>query len=148
MPSTPLATWQDAEARWRPLTVPEQAAANTRLADASALVRSYRADVDEHLADDNYRATVVRVVAEAAVRVLRNPAGVKQESIGARSYTLDASVAGGALYLTEHEQAALDLVPGRQQLGGAFTIRPGYVADWPPAGVPAPGLDPIRRPIW
>lgn len=145
----PLATWQDVQARWRPLTEAEQQQATVRLADASALVRAYRPDVDQHLADDSYRATVLRVTAEAAVRVLRNPAGIKQESIGTRSYTLDASVAGGALYLTEHEQAALDLTPGAAPApAGAFTIRPAYEPDLAAYAGPWPTTDPRVWRYW
>ena len=143
--TAPLATVPDVENRWRPLTEAERAAALTRIDDASALVRAYRRDVDAHLADPDYADMVARIVADVALRVLRNPAGVRQESIGARSYTLDTG--SGLLQLTEAEQQQLDLTPDRAAgaTGGAFTIAPAYVPDWPPAGRLVDRLDcPVR----
>lgn len=54
-------------------------------------------------ADADYKATVVDVEAEAVARVYRNPNGMKQESDGTYSYSVDALVASGILKVTDSD---------------------------------------------
>lgn len=134
-----LATIEDVEARWRPLTATESAVAAAYLDQASALARQ-RTLVDTRLADEDYLDTwpdyptvVVGVIADMVLRVMRNPEGKRSETIDDYSYTRDNAVSTGGLYLSDAEAALLNGVSASN--AGAFSIRavadPGYRTDVP-----------------
>jgi N-acyl-L-homoserine lactone synthetase len=103
-----LATLDDLEQLWRPLTADEERSADTLLRMASAMLRSSVPSVDARVCDGTLDAqTVADVVAMMVVRAMRNPTGVKQETIGPVSYSVDARVAAGYLFIDASELALL-----------------------------------------
>lgn len=114
----------DLVARWRPLSTAETALGQLLLDDAWALLLYKIPDLEARLAvvgGDPVLDTLVTQVEVAMVRrVMSNPDGIRQESVGQWSYTRDSSLASGALYASTEELALLS--PGAS--GDSFTIRP------------------------
>ncbi len=122
--ATNPATLLDIADRWRPLTDDEATVAVAVLGDAWALLKHRIPTLEARL--DAVPATLdaglVRIVLVAMVlRVLRNPNGIRQESIQDYSYSRDAEGASGLLSVSEAE---LDLLVPSGTESGAFTIRP------------------------
>lgn len=121
------ATTADLESRWRPLTAQETTNGTTFLADAWGMLKRHfaRLDVDldaEIAADVDLEAEVVRVIATAVLRVMKNPDGKRQEAIDDYSWLRDQAVSAGLLYFTDDELE--DLFPGSGVKGRAFTVDP------------------------
>lgn len=115
-----FATQDDIEALWRPLDASESGQVESLLRLASAMVRGrfpdletrlYRSQIDSQLVAD--------IVASMVVRAMRNPTGIKQETIGPVSYTVDARVASGYLFIDDAEAALLApaALPGARGFG-------------------------------
>lgn len=103
-----FATWQDVQARWRPLTSAEQGVATTLLSDVSDMIRSRFPDVDARIANGSLTAASVKRVAAAAVK--RAMIGSDAEGLEARAQTAGPfSVSdkfanpNGNLYLTAED---------------------------------------------
>lgn len=128
------ATTADIESRWRPLSAQETINGQTFLDDAWRMLKRHLAtlgvDIDAEMTDADFTAEVVRVLATAALRVMKNPDGKRRESIDDYSWERDQAVSAGLLYLDDDDLDAL--VPGSGVKGRAFTIDPlaGYV--YPP----------------
>jgi hypothetical protein len=125
----------DLVSRWRTLTAQETTNGTTFLADAWGLLKRIYLrrgeDLDALVAtdDDGFADEVVRILATAVLRVMKNPDGKRQESIDDYSWTRDESVSSGLLYFTDDE---LDgLIPGSGVTGRAFSIDPLAGRDWP-----------------
>lgn len=127
-------TVADLEARFRPLSNVETGTAQALLDDAWAILLTRRPGLDQ---DGTVSAgLVVAVVSAMALRVLRNPNGVRQWAVDDYSETRDASVSAGALYVSDDELALLN----GGATSGAFTIRPsGAVAAYQPDPWVSPG---------
>ena len=115
-----IATVDDVQDRLdRELTDDEKQLAATLLEDVEAIIRSrVRNLLRRAAADESFRQIVVMVEANAVLRVLRNPEGYRQESEGNYSYSLNAAVASGHLFVLGSEW---DLLGANR---GAFTITP------------------------
>lgn len=117
----------DVEDRWRPLDAQETTNAETFLDDAWVMLKRRLArlgvDIETEIAtDDDASAEVVRILATAVLRVLRNPDGKTREAIDDYSWSVNEAVASGLLYFTDDE---LDgLVPGSGGKGRAFMVDP------------------------
>lgn len=130
-----FAVAKDVADRWRPLTTAQTTVADSRLEDASALLRLAFPDIDTRAAAKPPLAALAKSrVVDAVIRVLRNPDGAKQvqETIGPRSYGLtfpDGTPTG--VFFTDDELdplrptvVASSASPG---VGTAFAaIRPGW----------------------
>jgi hypothetical protein len=121
-----FATIEDIEARWRPLTQSEAVNADAWLNDAAVLIRRRVPNITDRLEDDDYAQTVTSINAAMVLRVLRNPEGLRQVSVGDASYTRDQALSAGALYLTKDEADQLGAVSGA---GRAFTVIPHDESD-------------------
>ena len=129
------ATNADITARWRPLSTQEATNADTFLADAWVMLKRRMAvegvDIEAEMATDaDLKADVVRVLAPAVLRVMKNPDGKSREAIDDYSWSRDEAVSAGLLYFTDDE---LDgLIPGAGEKGRAFMIDPlaGWSAQW------------------
>lgn len=129
------ATTADIVARWRPLVGQEVTNGTTFLDDAwRMLKRRYdaldsTADLETAIATDTeLEAEVVRVLATAVLRVMKNPDGKRRESIDDYEWERDQAVSAGLLYISDDEFSAL--VPGAEGPGGAFMIDPLAGRDW------------------
>ncbi len=112
----------DVEARWRPLSDPEKVVAATRIEDAERRLRAKIPDlVALAAADPDYEATVIQVVADAVIRVLKNPNSKSSEQIDDYKWTRDKSVSDGALRITSAEWASLGVTTAGPS-GKAFSI--------------------------
>lgn len=107
-PATPA----DVTKRWRSLNPQETVNAETFLADAWRMVRRNVPDIATRLdagtpAADDLRADVVQVLAQAALRVLKNLDGSKRESADDVSWEPDQAAASGLLEITPAEYVLL-----------------------------------------
>ena len=123
-----LASVEELEARWRPLTTSEASVASAWLNTASAIIRSRIANVDTRIADStDYEDLVIGVAVEMVLRKMRNPDGKRSETIDDYSYTRDESASSGGLFMSTDEVALLSATGAP---AGAFSIRteadPGY----------------------
>lgn len=121
------ATVADVQARanW-PLTDAEKTLAGQLLDDAEGKIRARVPGLDARVAADaEYKKLVIRIEADAVLRVLRNPEGYREEADGDYSYGRMAAVAAGYLLILDDDWRDL----GVNQ--GAFTITPV-----------------VRRPCW
>ncbi len=124
-----LATSDDVEALWRPLTEVELATIDKKLLLASALVRKHVPSVDARIADGTLDAIIVKAVITNMIQ--RRYAGdensgmYRQMSSGAVSYTFATETLGG-MGLTASELA--DLLPSTSMVG---TIQLGAALGYP-----------------
>ena len=117
------ASTADLEARWRPLSDQEKINGQTFLEDAWRLLRRRIQTIEADIAADtsgDLQADAVRVLATAVLRVMKNPDGIRQESIDDYSWTRDQAVSAGLLYISDDELNAL-IVDGTGPTG-AFSI--------------------------
>lgn len=103
----PFAEPQDVANAWRPLTAAEESVATTLIGYASSILRGRFPDVDQRVADGKLSADIPQLaVVNMVIRVLRNPDGVRSESIDDYSISYsDVTLAG--LELTAAEVALL-----------------------------------------
>lgn len=142
----PYATVEDVQTRFgRTLTTPETAQVTAWIGDVEAQVEQRLPTLADQIVAGNPSAVVVKaVVANAVIRVLRNPEGLRQRQFSIDDYsesaTVDNVLSAGLLYLTDDEWNLLS--PGSS--GDAFTIRSygaGYrEGEWlyPDTWVPLP----------
>lgn len=119
----------DVEARWRPLGGQEQTNAATFLDDAWGMLGRKITDLQTKVdADPSLKAEVIRVMAVAVIRVLKNPDGTRRESIDDYTWERDESISSGELYFTDDELDGLN--PGSGSKGRAYIIDPLAGRDW------------------
>lgn len=124
------ATVDDLEARWRPLSSQESINGTTFLDDAWRMLKRRVSNIEADMATDvDLEAEVVRVLATAVLRVMKNPDGKRREGIDDYSWERDQSVSSGLLYFTDDDLG--DVSPDTAT--GAFTItpfgEPGYATN-------------------
>ncbi|HET7386979.1 MAG TPA: Gp19/Gp15/Gp42 family protein [Nocardioidaceae bacterium] len=113
------AALSDLENRWRPLSTQEQTNGQTFLDDAWRMLRRRVTNLETNIATDtDLHDEAVRVIAQAVLRVMKNPDGKRQESIDDYAWTRDQAVSAGLLYFTDQE--INDLIPGEDTRRGAW----------------------------
>lgn len=129
------ATTVDLESRWRPLTAQETVNGETFLDDAWRMLKRAVAkrggDIEALIEADttgDLEAEVVRVLATAVLRVMKNPDGKTRESIDDYEWDRNEAVASGLLYLDDGDLD--DLVPGSGRKGRAYMVDPLAGRDW------------------
>jgi len=125
------ATTGDIEARWRSLTSAETAIADTRLDDAWRKLKRDIPDLEARMVgDDDLTADVIRVLADAVIRLLRSALtdGLKRRTVavddGSATYERDTEYDRAALYFTEAELADLAATPTAPR-ARAYSVMPG-----------------------
>lgn len=120
---TDLASVDELEKTWRPLTAAEITSASVWIRRASALLRQEVPSVDARIANGSLDADVVASVVESMVRrVMTNPDGARSMSDTVEDVTLSVTFSGeadGGLYLTDRERDRLMPKPRR-----SFSIAP------------------------
>jgi len=118
------ATTADLAARWRPLTAAEAIVGATLLGDAYGMLVRRVTDLDARVTAnaDGFAAVVVRVLATAVLRVMKNPDGKRSESIDDYTWQRDQAISAGVLYFTDDELADLMPVDPDEKRGGAYTV--------------------------
>ena len=117
------ATTADLVARWRPLSDQEDTNGETFLGDAWRMLRRRITTLEDDIAADtsgDLADEVVRVMATAVLRVMKNPDAKRQESIDDYSWTRDQAASAGLLYFTDDELN--DLIVDNTGPSGAFSI--------------------------
>ncbi|WP_047893254.1 hypothetical protein [Micromonospora sp. RV43] len=105
----PLATVGEVVEMFRPLTDAEQGLTKELLRRASHMVRTSVPRFAERLAAGQLDAdTLGHAVINMVLRVLRNPGGLRAETVGPFSRTFDISAAAGLLVFTDAELAMLN----------------------------------------
>ncbi len=123
-----LTTLERVAAGWRPLTDAEAVVAATRIGAASRLLRRLVPSVDDRVDSGDLDADLVSdVVAEAVIRVMKNPDGIRQVSYDDYSETRDREVSAGLLQFLDSELA---LLQPADRPSGAFTISPYGGRSW------------------
>ena len=124
----------DLTTRWRALNAQETINGQTFLDDAWGMLKrrfiAAGADLEELVTDDadGFADEVVRVIATAVLRVMKNADGKRKESVDDYSWERDESIAAGVLYFSEDEMN--DLLPGAPAKGRAYMIDPLAGRDW------------------
>ena len=109
--------------RWRPLSAQETINGQTFLDDAWRMLKRRLPDLEADILADatgELEPEVVRVIATAVLRVMKNPDGKRQESIDDYSWLRDNAVSAGLLYFTDDEVD--DLIPSGSATRGAFSF--------------------------
>lgn len=121
-----FATFQDVQDRFYQDIPPEdQKLVETRLQDAENKIRASLPDLDYQIEENPLlQDTVVRICADAVIRLIRNPEGYIQETDGAYTYMLSQSLADGRLTITSEEWADLG-VKKKVRILHAFPQRGG-----------------------
>ena len=116
------ATFEDVEVRfYRGLLPEERDLVEARLGDAESKIRTRVRDLDQKVLENpDYLSTVVRVCADAVIRLIRNPEGYVQETDGNYTYQLSASSAEGRLVILSDEWQDL----GVRKSFGVFHVIP------------------------
>lgn len=120
----PFATPTDVVTLWRPsnpvLSDPETTYVTVLLTQASALIRRGVSGIDDAIASGDVDADLVSMVAANAVlRVLRNPSGASQQSIGPESASFAGVKAAGQVVITAEELALLSPLSDGTTVGGS-----------------------------
>lgn len=114
---------EDLASRWRPLSDQEQTNGETFLDDAWRMLKRRIATLETDMTADTsgvLTAEVVRVLATAVLRVMKNPDGKRQETIDDYSWTRDQAVSAGLLYFTDEDLN--DLIVDDSGPSGAFSF--------------------------
>lgn len=98
------------------LTAPEAALVDALLADAETMIMVRIPNLYDRLAEVALINMITMVEATAVARVMRNPDGVKQETIDDYTMVRDQALASGALYISSTEWAQIlpDASAGRR----------------------------------
>ena len=125
----PLAVLGDLAGQMGSLTTAQESIANWLLRAASALVRSRYPGIDDLITAGTLSADVVALgVANMVVRVLRNPRGLRQETVGPFSRAYDTSNAAGLLVITDEEAVMFTVAAATPVMAvGSIRMTPGLV---------------------
>lgn len=129
------ATTADLVSRWRTLSAQETTNGQTFLDDAWRMLKRAVLRINEDIEDlivadttGDLEDEVIRVLATAVLRVMKNPDGKAREAIDDYSWARDEAVSAGLLYISDAE---LDgLVPGTGTTGRAYSLDPFAGRDW------------------
>lgn len=122
----PLSSLGDVTGQFGTLTDAQEGIAKFLLRAASAMVRHDFPYIDQQVASGRLNAEVVALaVSNMVLRVLRNPNGLKAETVGPFARTYDTGAAAGLLVITANEQGMLTPTPVKSATsrGGVGTIR-------------------------
>jgi len=131
----PFATPDDVDQLFPLGDDPSRDAAAQLLMVASALIRRSYPDIDTRISGGQLDASLPQFVAvQMVLRVLRNPAGVRQETVGPSSVSYDPSQASGQLALTPADLDMLAPAPtgigiGTARLGAGLGSGPGGIVN-------------------
>jgi hypothetical protein len=135
----PFAAIGDVGAQYGSMTPAEDSLAGWLLRAASNMVRARVPTIDQSIAAGTVSGDLVALaVTNMVLRVLRNPGGLRSETVGPFSRSYDTTVAAGLLVLTDDElsllsptgSAARTAVIGEMRPRAALAIVPGRPRGW------------------
>lgn len=134
----PFATVGDVSAQFGSMTAAEESLAGWLLRAASNMVRARQPTIDKQITDGLVSADLAALaVTNMVLRVLRNPGGLRSETVGPFSRSYDTSAAAGLLVITDDELALL---------AAAGAVRNAVIGQMRPK--PALAIVPGRKPGW
>lgn len=99
---------------------------DVRILDAEALLVTHIPRLaDPALTSDNDRLNARRIISDAILRVLRNPAGIAQEEAGPWRVVRGRDAANGSLFFT-HEELSAFKQARRKRIGMLGVAAPRY----------------------
>lgn len=105
----PFAAIGDVVSQYGSMTPGEETLAGVLLKAASNMIRSRRPLIDQQLADGTIsRDMAALAVTNMVLRVMRNPAGLRSETVGPFSRSYDTTHAAGLLVFTDDEADLID----------------------------------------
>lgn len=105
----PFAAVGDVAAQFGTMSAAEQSLAGWLLRAASNMIRSRRPTIDQQIRDGFVSQDMAALaVTNMVLRVMRNPGGLRSETVGPFSRSYDTSVAAGLLVITDNEWALLE----------------------------------------
>lgn len=109
-----LAKFEDVQSRYhRDIEEELRQLVETRLQDAEVKIRRRIKDLDEKIFKDSYlEDVVVRVCADAVIRLIKNPDGYVQETDGNYTYMLSQALTEGNLTISSDEWGDLGVRKG------------------------------------
>lgn len=100
----PFAAVGDVAAQYGSMTTAEESLAGWLLRAASNMVRARQPSIDQQIAAGRVSQDLVALaVTNMVLRVMRNPSGLRSETVGPFSRAYDTSVAAGLLVFTDDE---------------------------------------------
>lgn len=120
------ATFEDVEARFHlPIEDELQSLVEERLEDAEDIIRGRIPDLDDQIISGDIRQrTVVRITADAVIRLLNNPDGFSSETDGNYTYMRDQDSTDGRLTILPEDWIDLGV------RSGIYVIQPGPKLPW------------------
>ncbi len=101
----PFAAIGDVVAQYGSMTAAEESLAGWLLRAASNMIRSRRPTIDQQITDGLVSQEMAALaVTNMTLRVLRNPNGLRSETVGPFSRSFDTTVAAGLLVFTDAEE--------------------------------------------
>jgi len=109
----PFAAVGDVAAQYGSMTPAEESLAGWLLRAASNMLRARRPTIDQLIADGLISQDMAALaVTNMVLRVMRNPSGLRSETVGPFSRSYDTSVAAGLLVFTDDEALIIAPEPG------------------------------------
>jgi hypothetical protein len=109
----PLAVIGDVAAQHGTMSLAEESLAGWLLRNASNMLRGQRPLIDQQLRDGTVsRDLVALAVTNMVLRVLRNPTGLRSETVGPFSRSWDTTTAAGLLVVTDDDLALVEPTNG------------------------------------
>ncbi|UJP39331.1 Gp19/Gp15/Gp42 family protein [Cellulomonas palmilytica] len=126
-----LARVEDVQTRLgRPIADDEAPQVDALLRDVEAMIRNRIRDLDDRALDPVFLELAVMVEANAVVRVLRNPEGLRTWTVavddGSVTKTRDQATSAGGLYVTDDEWALLDPPDVPTAFSSPIRYEPGW----------------------
>jgi hypothetical protein len=132
----PFAAIGDVSAQYGSMTPAEESLAGWLIRAASNIIRARRPIIDQQIADGVVSQDMAALaVTNMVLRVLRNPSGLRSETVGPFSRAYDTSVAAGLLVFTDDEEQLIAPT-------GTDSYRPAIGQMTPRAAL---AIAPIRR---
>lgn len=105
----PFAAVGDVTAQYGSMTAAEESLAGWLLRAASNMIRSRRPLIDQQISDGLVSQDMAALaVTNMVLRVMRNPGGLRSETVGPFSRSYDTTVAAGLLAITDGEWSLLE----------------------------------------
>jgi hypothetical protein len=141
----PLAAVGDVAEQFGSLSAAQENLGSVLIRAASQMIRGRRPDIDAQIAAGTVSPDLVALaVTNMVLRVLRNPGGLRAETVGPFSRTYDTTYAAGLLVFTPDEEKLVEPVasagataagPVRMLRASApLSIVPRRSGPWPPDG--------------
>jgi hypothetical protein len=116
----PLAAVGDVGEQYGSMSAAQEQLTGVLIRAASQMIRGRRADIDAQIAAGTVSGDLVALaVSNMVLRVLRNPSGLRSETVGPFSRAYDTTYAAGLLVLTADDEALINpvAVPGETPAG-------------------------------